>query len=341
MQVYRIFNKVNKKSYVGVTQWEFQDRYPQSKWWKWTHNNHLKIAVEKYGLSQFDYEILWNGKGDKNSLSDLEKMYIQQYNSFIPFGYNLTTGGYKYKPVHQKEYELIDFHGNKYKISNLSKFCKLNKMNYGAMLNMVSGVSKSSQGFSLSTTDVGDVANPREEWVLENINSGELTILERGKIGKWASKQKLNSTGIEQVIYKQIKVSQGWKLKETILGKNYRNGLKHKNVLFINPQGEKQVIENIYKFCLDNKLDRKMFYNLIHGKSLEAYGWRLPCDIKEFNNKKSLRLGKKITLVSPNGQELEIRNISLFCRNNKFNRNSIEAMISGRTKQYKGWKIKI
>ena len=339
MQVYRIFNMVNSKSYVGITQWDFKTRYPQGRWWKWTHSDRLKMAVAKYGLENFKHEILWDGQTEYQELLEMEKLYIKQYNSFVPNGYNMTFGGSKNgPPTHIKEYELMDFSGSIHKIRNLKKFCQINKLNYSAMQNMTSGINTSSQGYALSSTPIEKITIPNEEWVLDNINTGEIAIIKRGNVGKWATSKNLKPSLIERIIYKEVKCSHGWKLKETKLDSNYK--FTHKNVKLLDPNGNIIDIPNIYRFCKENGFDRQSFYPLINGEAMEACGgWRLPGDEKEFNKKKSLRMGRYIKLISPTGELIEIKNISQFCRENGLKRNSFQAIVSGQTKTHKGWRI--
>lgn len=58
----------------------------------------LYKAIEKYGIDNFEYEILFSENTTdfnniKRKLDNLEKQYIKEYNSFVPNGYNQTIGG--------------------------------------------------------------------------------------------------------------------------------------------------------------------------------------------------------------------------------------------------------
>lgn len=335
MQVYRIFNKANNKSYIGITRWDFFTRYSGGNWHLWTHNKQLKNSVEKYGLDNFAYEILWNGNVDFDELIKLEKLYIEQYNSFIPNGYNLTKGGSKEVFTNTKEYELRDFYGNFYKVSNLSLFCKKQKINYSAMLNMVSGLSNVSCGFFLASTDISKIKNPLQEFILENILSGEVCTIQRKNIPVWAKEKNIKPKPIYCVLDQKTKSSQGWKLKDTKI-----LNTKIKGRVFISPSGENVFIDNIYKFCKENNLDRGAFYKLIKKKHLSYKGWTVAMNPKEFQELKNNRRGIEVELIDPNGNIVKIKNISAFCREKLFNRNSIQALISGRTKKYNGYSLK-
>lgn len=339
MQVYRIFNKINGKSYIGITKWSFNERYPQGKWWKWTHNNHLISAVEKYGLNNFDVEILYSKIDDVSHLLELEESFIKIYNSFVPNGYNLTKGGGKINPTNIKEYELIDRHGNLHKISNLSKFCRNSKLNYGAMLNMVSGINNSSQGFALSSTPIEKISyKDNTGWDVENISTKETSHID--DTIEWCKLNNVEIRPLRRMLQGKTKVVKNWKLISTILNESYRGAdTKYKNITLINSQNKEIIINNIYRFCMENNLDRGGMYKLIRGKSLVYKGYRLPCNENEFKEKQSKRLGKIIKIVSPNKEIIEIKNISDFCRKNKLNRNNFQCLVSKKIKSYKGWEI--
>jgi hypothetical protein len=275
MQVYRIYNKINKKSYIGITKWDFETRYNGGKWYLWTHSHHLKLSVEKYGLENFDYEILWQGQVEESELINLEKIYINQYGSLIPNGYNLTNGGSRTNPNSSaiKEYELIDSNGNIFFVKNLSEFCRKNKLNYSAMLNMVSGISISSQGFALSSSSVKDIRiDDSKEYFLENIKTKEITSLKKKDVCAWAKERGLNPKPIQSVIRGKNKISQNWKLLSTKLEALQK---KYENVELIDSNGNHIIVNNIYEFCKKNGFERGRFYALIKESSISAYGYIL------------------------------------------------------------------
>lgn len=97
-QVYKITNNVNKKCYVGITKHTFEKRYDYKNWWEsGSVNRLLRKSVLKYGIENFTVIILEDNIC-MTQLEEREKVYIKLFNSFVPNGYNLTTGGnYKYQ----------------------------------------------------------------------------------------------------------------------------------------------------------------------------------------------------------------------------------------------------
>jgi group I intron endonuclease len=92
--LYKITNKITKKCYIGVTT---QPTY-ESRW-----NVHirslnykqgcplLKKSMKKHGIDNFTFEILIICFDD--DVVRWEKDYIKKYNSQVPNGYNILSGG--------------------------------------------------------------------------------------------------------------------------------------------------------------------------------------------------------------------------------------------------------
>lgn len=92
--VYRIINKLNGKSYIGQTIYDS----PRKRWdthksnyKKEKHQEYLYRAMRKHGFENFEFIIIC--KCTKEELSELERTYIKEFNTFGRFGYNMTSGG--------------------------------------------------------------------------------------------------------------------------------------------------------------------------------------------------------------------------------------------------------
>ena len=97
--IYKIQNLINGKCYIG------QARNIKSRWAEHkktsqnpndiAYNYHLYRSIRKYGLENFDFEIvaeLTQEEYTKETLDNLEKFFINFYDSFKN-GYNATEGG--------------------------------------------------------------------------------------------------------------------------------------------------------------------------------------------------------------------------------------------------------
>lgn len=94
--IYKITNKVNGKVYIGQSK-NIKSRWNSYKSFVKNPNKKepILIAMRKYGMENFDFEIL--EKCNIKDLDKLEKKYIKQYNSCRYFknsnGYNADEGG--------------------------------------------------------------------------------------------------------------------------------------------------------------------------------------------------------------------------------------------------------
>lgn len=317
-----------------MTKWTFSERYPHGKWWLWTHSHHLIRAVERYGLKNFEVEILNSSAKDENELINLEKEYIERYDSFIPNGYNLTRGGGSDSPKSVKNYELVDFDGCIYKIKNLRSFCLKNKLNYGAMCNMVSGLNLSSHGFALSSTPISQIRNPNQEIKLQEIDTGKVITLSRNKVAEFSNSIGSKTSQIWCLINGKTQIHKGLKL----FGSSPNVQKRYSNISLVNKNGEVIVIDNIYQFCKKMNYSRSSFYSLINGEALEAYGWMLPKNKDSYSDIKQSALGMEAKIRNlKTGEILKIKNVSRFCREKNINLNCFHTMLSGGVKQYAGY----
>ncbi len=93
MAIYKITNKLNGMVYIGQTVKENPFDRINLHFVKSNHNRYfLQRAIEKYGKDSFEITIL-DPSVEINQLNDLERLYISQYNSLVPNGYNLKAGG--------------------------------------------------------------------------------------------------------------------------------------------------------------------------------------------------------------------------------------------------------
>lgn len=92
--IYKILNKINGKVYIGQSCNDFNKRYSGGAWWKYTHNEHLKRSVDKYGVENFELTRCFDIAFSKQELDIKEDMYIKMYNSTDrSYGYNKRDGG--------------------------------------------------------------------------------------------------------------------------------------------------------------------------------------------------------------------------------------------------------
>ena len=92
--IYKITNKINGKSYIGLSG-DILVRWNEHKSHYKIIDNVLYRAMRKYGIENFVFEILENCP--KHKLGEREKFYIKKYRTYVGFedcnGYNMTLGG--------------------------------------------------------------------------------------------------------------------------------------------------------------------------------------------------------------------------------------------------------
>lgn len=88
--IYKITNQVNGKSYIGQTITSINTRMLKHFSNAKKATTGIDYAIQKYGKENFEIEQVCECANE--NLDDLERYYIQYYNTYND-GYNLTTGG--------------------------------------------------------------------------------------------------------------------------------------------------------------------------------------------------------------------------------------------------------
>lgn len=121
--IYRIYNIVNDKSYIGKAvrlQYRINRHFKELSLGN-HYNKHLQASYNKYGVDCFKYEIIKECIKEDCILEEIKS--IKNFNSY-DFGYNQTAGGEgllgnKWSDVQTETMKKFMF-GNKYGIGNKS-----------------------------------------------------------------------------------------------------------------------------------------------------------------------------------------------------------------------------
>lgn len=90
--VYQHINKINGKSYIGITSQPTYRRWGKDGQ-KYNECPHFWNAIQKYGWDNFDHRILYTGL-THDEACEMEKKIISEYNTTNPEnGYNISKGG--------------------------------------------------------------------------------------------------------------------------------------------------------------------------------------------------------------------------------------------------------
>lgn len=217
--IYVIVNKINQKRYVGQTRFTLKYRYP-TRWWLRCHNIYLKRSIAKYGIDNFEFEILESNIITIEELNRLEIYHAKRLNTYIPNGYNIRLCGdsrsglapetrEKLSVLHRKTHTLKRITGEVVKIDNLKKFCRDESLNYQAILNLLCGISNYSQDFVRPETDPNTTIRGK---VYEFINpNGDIV---RGSVLGVSKKYEIKRHTLYHLISGQCKISKGWTINQ-------------------------------------------------------------------------------------------------------------------------------
>lgn len=92
MLIYTITNILNGKRYIGQTQLSLDDRITAHKHSAKTKNYPLYYAIRKHGINNFFVEELEHCE-TASQLNQCEQKWIAHFNTIVPNGYNLMSGG--------------------------------------------------------------------------------------------------------------------------------------------------------------------------------------------------------------------------------------------------------
>lgn len=134
MIIYRAINKINGKSYIGLTTLTLGER--KHKHWLNSRNPNKNkkqafyLAIEKYGWDSFEWQEICSAL-TKENLMELEKQFIKEYDTFEN-GYNNTIGGEGVLNPRKLEKYVIQFpDGSVQVIEGYAKFCREYNLNQG------------------------------------------------------------------------------------------------------------------------------------------------------------------------------------------------------------------
>jgi group I intron endonuclease len=166
--VYIIKNDINDKVYIGQAK-DAKSRFQAHCKPSSAHSENDLVAkdIQKYGREHFSYEILESQVEDYN---EKEKYYIRQYNSLLPYGYNIMEGGDQ--PPIMKGYKhpesLLD-EESVWNLTNDLKYTDLSFVELAKKYNFESNVSISE--FNNGITYVRDIEYP----IRKEVYNGKLT----------------------------------------------------------------------------------------------------------------------------------------------------------------------
>lgn len=102
--IYKIYNDINDKVYVGITTQSINRRWQQHLRVSKYGLTKLYVAMQEYGIDHFFISVIEETTNDL--LTEKEQLYIQQYDSYNN-GYNSTIGGELFLCLTSEEIDCI------------------------------------------------------------------------------------------------------------------------------------------------------------------------------------------------------------------------------------------
>lgn len=289
--IYHINNRLDGKYYLGSSG---DNRGIQRRLTKHLHclrqnkheNSHLQRAFNKYGEKNFEFIGIMNVEKGENFdveqyLLDTKKPYLRE------IGYNFMTDVNKKrymgdstehnkKNVWCKTWTLLDPLNNIIKVTNLSKFCRNNNLNYLSFKQLVNEKCKSVFGWRLYKGNI-----PKENYRLKapplpydlmDLNG----VRHQGNNYIQFCKDKgLRKHGIYRLI-KYIEKSFLGYVRFEDYQNGYRIGLQNGHLFdVIDPSGKRYQGVNANKFCREQGISMSVLKELKRGKCKTYKGWKL------------------------------------------------------------------
>ncbi len=288
MIIYRIYNRLNGKSYIGQTVHPtFNLRYSGGRWWDVTDNVALRAAYAKYGADAFGVEILEKGVVSLDELNRLEELHAERFNAYAPHGYNLRMCGDNRRLLpHQIEairkvkaksyalrkvdtWELVE-------VTNLKAFCRALGVTSGSMYNMVNenlGIIV-AHGYCLSTRTREEVADRacrayRGKTVVLTHESGTTVTIKSLKL--FAQEHGLEMGTLMKVVRGQALFYRGWRLPERMS----EPMTVERAYDLVNPEGQRFTGIGLNRYCRQHGLNPSSIGRVFRGEAVQWHGWHL------------------------------------------------------------------
>lgn len=350
MLIYKITNKANQKSYIGQTIHKtFNRRYSGGRWWDITDNPLLTNAYNKYGREHFSVEILENNIDSLEKLNQLEEFYAEKYDTYHPNGYNLRKCGDNRRLL-DHQIQLIKKNKSKlYKlrkidtweeieIFNLKDFCKKNKLGCGAMYNMIQGRDNVivSQGYCLASRtkqEVQDRKMRRFKNKIFDLADDKGNLIKISNIKEFLKIHNLEKGSFYKLLNGEMLYYKGFRLPSRV-GEQISNVIKFE---LLSP--EMQIVKgiNLSQFCKNNNLEYNCIRKVLNGELWEHKGWmRADTTLDELSTKWQ-RYKKSMTLISPTGDEVCVRDLKPFCFKNGLDYKLFYSLYKGYNQTAMGW----
>ena len=215
--IYKITNTVNGKVYIGKSH-NIEERFKQhieGLNGKRNHNPHFQSAWNKYGKSNFKFEIIHHLKRYvEEEISDLEIYYISKYNSAdANYGYNFQCGGQggklseRHKEImkQQSQFKNASLTYEEVVQIKLALYCLIDKRELSEIFNVDIGVIKSiseARNYYYVCEELNDKIKGLKQKLIDERNEEVIKLYNEGfRIVDIIEELDLSKSMVEHIIY--------------------------------------------------------------------------------------------------------------------------------------------
>lgn len=215
--IYKITNTVNGKVYIGKSH-NIEERFKQhieGLNGKRNHNPHFQSVWNKYGKSNFKFEIIHPLKRYvEEEISDLEIYYISKYNSTdANYGYNFQCGGQggklseRHKEImkQQSQFKNASLTYEEVVQIKLALYCLIDKRELSEIFNVDIGVIKSiseARNYYYVCEELNDKIKGLKQKLIDERNEEVIKLYNEGfRIVDIIEELDLSKSMVEHIIY--------------------------------------------------------------------------------------------------------------------------------------------
>jgi group I intron endonuclease len=339
--IYQIIHKINNRRYVGSTQ-RFEDRWNthlrelrSNK----HHNKFLQNDFNKSGEASFRFEIVEIVDGDKTIRQEREQFYLDRlFEETVKDSntrYNHSSKAIITEPRNPKTrsyrtdwYWFLSPDGIEYVVENLSEFCSQNKHHRPSMSLVSLGQLQSYKGWTrISISKNNNVVS---------MKTGEEVSI--SSVSEFSRTYHVDQSHLSKMLAGKRKSCGDWIVKNRILVPRSHKG---KVYWLVSPDGLKTKVNNLDLFARTHNLDVSCLRRVLDGKDKQHKGWlrfgMTQEQLRNSWNKRYDQMAKTYNMLNPEGQLVEIHNMTKFCRENNLVKSHMIAVSKGKLKSHKGW----
>jgi GIY-YIG catalytic domain len=340
--IYQIIHKINNRRYVGSAQ-RFEDRWNthlrelrNNK----HHNKFLQNDFNKSGEASFRFEIVEIVDGDKTTRQKREQFYLDRlfedtakdsntrYNH-SPKAILTEPRTIKTRSYRTDWYWFLSPDGIEYVVENLSEFCGSYKLDRSYMNKVSSGSLISYKGWTKITESKNNA--------VVCLKTGREVLV--SSVFEFSRLHQVDQSHLSKMLNGKRKSCGDWIVKNRVLVPRSHKG---KVYWLVSPDGLKTKVNNLDLFAKDHNLDISCLRRVLDGKDNQHKGWlRFGMTHEQIKNKWNDRynkMAKTYHMLNPEGQLVEIHNMTKFCRENNLTKQCMLRVIKGIDRIHKGWK---